>query len=51
MRCVMDKNKSVEVGDHMLVVAEVLEADHYPNVRSDDTALVYRNGKYVDVHC
>ena len=45
MRCAWEREKSVEVGDHIVVVGSVLEAGEYEGGRKR-LAGVYVNGEY-----
>lgn len=48
MRCRWLQEKSVEVGDHMIMVGEVVEYETPLAMREDKNALVYMDGQYRD---
>ncbi|MCJ1374885.1 hypothetical protein MMC20_006118 [Loxospora ochrophaea] len=47
MECDWLKDKSVEVGDHVIIVGRVLDSGNYVNIEGTDyAALIYSDGQY-----
>ena len=49
MKCKLPRDKRVEIGDHAIVVGEVLDCASYADRGSADAAMVYWQGKYARI--